>query len=232
PLRAHAGRHSRQDVGRGGTRAARGRRADRRGARTPPDGARRAPGASGRDSDLTPLERRDEAGPGGGLHRAPRARDISSPEESGRVRGRLDPQAADRQRHGVPDRHDLAVGRRHPTVLGGGRRGRCRAAGCRGAAVELRTARSPLRDSAYERVGSMIDVYNNDTNELIGAITEADLKVLIDHLEEESSEDQDYYIDRATLDVIGDGEATEHLMKVLRKALGTAESVEIRWQRR
>jgi len=78
----------------------------------------------------------------------------------------------------------------------------------------------------------MIDVYNNDTNELIGAITEADLKVLIDHLEEESSEDQDYYIDRATLDVIGDGEATEHLMKVLRKALGTAESVEIRWQRR
>jgi len=78
----------------------------------------------------------------------------------------------------------------------------------------------------------MIDVYNNETNELVGTITEADLKVLADHLEEESSEDQDYWIDQATLDVIGDGQATEHLMGVLRKALGTSEGVEIRWQRR
>jgi hypothetical protein len=78
----------------------------------------------------------------------------------------------------------------------------------------------------------MIDVYNNATNELVGSITEADLKVLVDHLVEESSEDRDYYIDRATLDVIGDGQATEHLMKVLRAALGSAESVDIRWQRR
>jgi hypothetical protein len=78
----------------------------------------------------------------------------------------------------------------------------------------------------------MIDVYNNETNELIGSITEADLKVLVDHLEEESSEDQDYFIDQPTIDVIGDGQATEHLLGVLRKALGTAEGVEIRWERR
>ena len=78
----------------------------------------------------------------------------------------------------------------------------------------------------------MIDVYRNDTNELIGSITEADLKVLADHLEEESLEDQDYYIDQATIDVIGDGEATGHLLSVLRKALGTADGVDIRWQRR
>jgi hypothetical protein len=84
-----------------------------------------------------------------------------------------------------------------------------------------------------ERVtAQMIDVYNNETNELIGTITEADLKVLADHLEEESSEDQDYFIDRPTLDVIGDGQATEHLMKILRKALGAAEGVEIRWEHR
>jgi len=78
----------------------------------------------------------------------------------------------------------------------------------------------------------MIDIYNDETNELIGSITEADLKVLADHLEEESSEDQDYYIDAATIDVIGDGQATEHLLTVLRKALGNAEGVEIRWQKR
>jgi hypothetical protein len=78
----------------------------------------------------------------------------------------------------------------------------------------------------------MIDLYNNDTNELIGSITEADLKVLADHLEEESLEDRDYYIDRATIDVIADGQATEHLLTLLRKAVGSSEGIEIRWQRR
>ena len=78
----------------------------------------------------------------------------------------------------------------------------------------------------------MIDIYNNETNELVGTVTEADLKVLLDHLEEESSEDQDYFIDAATIDVLGDGQATEHLLMILRKALGTSDGVEIRWQRR
>jgi hypothetical protein len=78
----------------------------------------------------------------------------------------------------------------------------------------------------------MIDLYNDETNQLIGSITEADLKVLQDALEEESSEDQDYYIDRATIDVIGDGRATEHLLNLLRDALGAGDGVDIRWQRR
>lgn len=78
----------------------------------------------------------------------------------------------------------------------------------------------------------MIDLYNDATNVLIGSMTEADLKVLQDALEEETEDDQDYYIDQATLDVLGDGRATEHLMGLLRKALGTADGVDIRWQRR
>jgi hypothetical protein len=78
----------------------------------------------------------------------------------------------------------------------------------------------------------MIDLYDNATNVLIGSMTEADLKVLRDALEEESEDDQDYYIDQATLDVLGDGRATDHLMGLLRKALGTAEGVDIRWARR
>ncbi len=78
----------------------------------------------------------------------------------------------------------------------------------------------------------MIDLYNDATNQLIGSITEADLKVLADALEEESSEDQDYYIDRATLDVIGDGRATDHLLNLLRDALGTSDGVDIRWEKR
>jgi len=78
----------------------------------------------------------------------------------------------------------------------------------------------------------MIDLYNAATNQLLGTITEADLKILQDALEEESAQDQDYYITGATIDVIADGRATEHLVHLLRTALGAADGVDIRWQRR
>ena len=77
----------------------------------------------------------------------------------------------------------------------------------------------------------MIHLYNDATGQLLGSITEADLKVLMDVLEEESSDDRDYYIDRATIDVIGDGRATEHLLKILRDAVGEGDGVDIRWER-
>jgi hypothetical protein len=78
----------------------------------------------------------------------------------------------------------------------------------------------------------MIDLYNVATNHLIGSITPADLQVLRDALEEESADDQDYYITAATIDVIADGRATEHLVGLLRSALGSAEGVDIRWAER
>jgi hypothetical protein len=78
----------------------------------------------------------------------------------------------------------------------------------------------------------MIDLYNTATNALIGSITESELQVLIGRLEEESSTDRDYYIDQATIDMLGDGSATDHLLQLLRTALGTAEGIEIRWQER
>jgi processive 1,2-diacylglycerol beta-glucosyltransferase len=78
----------------------------------------------------------------------------------------------------------------------------------------------------------MIDLYNASTNKLLGSITEADLQVLVDGLEEESLQDQDYYIDRATIDLLADGRATDHLVGLLRGALGSSDGVDIRWQRR
>jgi len=78
----------------------------------------------------------------------------------------------------------------------------------------------------------MIDLYNSATKQLIGSITEADLQILVDGLEEESSQDQDYYIDQATIDMLADGRATTHLVGLLRSALGSSEGVDIRWQRR
>jgi len=79
---------------------------------------------------------------------------------------------------------------------------------------------------------TMIDLYNASTKKLLGSITEADLQVLVDGLEEESLQDQDYYIDRATIDLLADGRATGHLVGLLRSALGSSDGVDIRWQRR
>jgi hypothetical protein len=76
-----------------------------------------------------------------------------------------------------------------------------------------------------------IHLYNKDTNALIGAITEADLKVLADALDEESATDNDYFIDQATIDVIGDGRASDHLLNLLRGAVGSGDGVDIRWER-
>ena len=78
----------------------------------------------------------------------------------------------------------------------------------------------------------MIDLYNNETNQLIGSITDADLQVLVDSLEEESATDQDYYITAATIDLLGDGRASDHLLTMLRSAVGSSDGVEVRWQRR
>ena len=78
----------------------------------------------------------------------------------------------------------------------------------------------------------MIDLYNCETNNLIGSITDAELKVLTDALEEESRDDQDYYVTPDTIAGMADGQATDHLLGLLRAAVGTTEGVDIRWERR
>ena len=78
----------------------------------------------------------------------------------------------------------------------------------------------------------MIDLYVKGSEKKLGSITEADLKVLVDGLEEESAEDRDYFIDLATIDVLADGRATDHLVRLLREAVGNDPGVEIRWERR
>ena len=78
----------------------------------------------------------------------------------------------------------------------------------------------------------MIDLYNSETNQLIGSISEEELEVLLQGLEEESSQDQDYYIESATIDLLADDGASEELLGLLRAALGESDGVDIRWERR
>lgn len=78
----------------------------------------------------------------------------------------------------------------------------------------------------------MITLYRVANDQLIGSISAADRQVLIDVLEEESSEDQDYYIDAPTIDMLAEGGASEAMLNMLRLALGTAEGLDIRWVER
>jgi len=78
----------------------------------------------------------------------------------------------------------------------------------------------------------MIHLFDDETGAPVGTITEDQLQYLIDQLEEESSGDTDYYINRDTLDIFEQNGADPGLLGVLRAALGTREDMEIRWERR
>ena len=74
----------------------------------------------------------------------------------------------------------------------------------------------------------MIELREKETGSLIGKISEDQLQFLIDQLEEESSEDVDYYINRDTLDVFEEEGIDKSLLEMLRRALGTRDEMEIK----
>ena len=75
----------------------------------------------------------------------------------------------------------------------------------------------------------MIQLHDNDTQIRLGEITEQQLQFLVDHLEEESSSDQDYYINRDTLEMFAQAGADPALLDLLQRGLGGREAMEIRW---
>lgn len=77
----------------------------------------------------------------------------------------------------------------------------------------------------------MIRLVNKDTGKSIGSVSERDLQVLVDQLEEEDTEDTDYYISADTIDLLEEGGASADLLRILRQALGDAEGIEVSWKR-
>lgn len=76
----------------------------------------------------------------------------------------------------------------------------------------------------------MATLYDNDTDQLLGSISAAQLQFLIDSMEEESTQDQDYYLDEPTLDYLAGRGGDAGLVALLRAALAGRDSVTIRWQ--
>lgn len=77
----------------------------------------------------------------------------------------------------------------------------------------------------------MINLREKDTNRSLGTITEIQLQFLIDQLEEEGTEDQDYAISSLLLDSFAAEGADPELVSLLRNALGEQDEIEIVWSR-
>jgi hypothetical protein len=77
----------------------------------------------------------------------------------------------------------------------------------------------------------MIQLYDVALDTPIGNITEAELQLLVDQLEEESAVDQDYYISAPTIDMLEESGADSNLVDMLRTALGGREGFDVRWMR-
>lgn len=75
----------------------------------------------------------------------------------------------------------------------------------------------------------MINLYDKETNKLLGPISEAQLQFLKDEMEEESAQDQDYYLNRDFIELLAAKGADQALLNMLRNALGEREEMEIRW---
>jgi hypothetical protein len=76
----------------------------------------------------------------------------------------------------------------------------------------------------------MITLSLKDSGAVLGTIDEAEFKLLVDQLVEETEEDTDYYIDPATIDLLESAGASAHLVGMLKKAVGGSEGVDIVWQ--
>ncbi len=60
-------------------------------------------------------------------------------------------------------------------------------------------------------------------------ISQAQLDLLVEQLEEESPADQDYYLDANTIALLEDAGADAELLSVLRSAIGDREGIDIAW---
>ena len=77
----------------------------------------------------------------------------------------------------------------------------------------------------------MINLNEKDTNRLLGQITEDQLQYLIDNLEEEWLEDQDYTITPLLLEYFEGNGADAGLVSLLRDALAGRDEIEIVWSK-
>ena len=75
-----------------------------------------------------------------------------------------------------------------------------------------------------------IQIYDVETGRDLGEITEAQLRQLVDLLEEEFETDRDYWLDGPTLDLLVEQGAEADFVGRLRTALGDREGFDVGWR--
>lgn len=74
-------------------------------------------------------------------------------------------------------------------------------------------------------------LYRVDNNETIGQISDKQLQFLVDMLEEEDQDDQDYYINQDTLELFSDNNCDPELLALLEGALEDGEDgIDVAWE--
>lgn len=77
----------------------------------------------------------------------------------------------------------------------------------------------------------MIRLVDGESGATLGEISESQLQFLVDQLEEEFMEDQDYAITPLVLSYFENQHAEAHLIDLLHRALGERDEAIIRWVR-
>jgi hypothetical protein len=75
----------------------------------------------------------------------------------------------------------------------------------------------------------MPKLYIEETNTVLGEVTDAELDSLVNNLEEETRDDTDYWITSDTIDFLEARGADAKLIAILRTAVGDSDGLDIRW---
>jgi hypothetical protein len=76
-----------------------------------------------------------------------------------------------------------------------------------------------------------IRISDKASGRALAAISEQDLAILVGHMEEESSTDQDYFVEHTAVDALEQQGASSEFVAALREAIGSSEGIDIAWSR-
>lgn len=76
----------------------------------------------------------------------------------------------------------------------------------------------------------MPKLFDVESGRLVATLNDEELAFLVDRLEEESSGDRDYYIDRDTIAVLAEDGAPRRVLDALEAALDGRDSGDVRWE--
>ena len=77
----------------------------------------------------------------------------------------------------------------------------------------------------------MAKLFDKESGKFVAEITEDQFQFLMDNLEEESSVDEDYYFNKATIEMFKERDADEQLIEILERVIGSKGEAELRWER-